>query len=182
MPNDNSNHLMRAAEYWREGHPLEAGKLIFERLPADVRPKWASRILKLVLERSGVRSSLIEQVLHTADHTTEWKNARHVFSTVRKSTLELDKIRQHGLTKEQELLGWLLAMAELVAKVTYNATDPSDEFDEDSGWWIASCLKGFLDSLNDDEFSNVAWSALWSGAARDKGDCDGRLRRWGVVE
>ena len=65
-----------------------------------------------------------------------------------------------ALTKEQELLGWLLALAELVAKVTYNATDPQDEFDEDSGWWIAPCLKGFLDSLNDNEFSNVAWSAL----------------------
>jgi hypothetical protein len=103
-------------------------------------------------------------VLYIADHTKEWRNAHDAFSTVRKSTLKLDRIRERGLTKEQELLGWLLALAELVAKVTYNATDPLDEFDEDSGWWIAPCLKGFLDSLNDDEFSNAAWSALCSGA------------------
>ena len=81
---------------------------------------------------------------------------------MRKSTLELDRIRERGLTKDQELLGWLLALAELVAKVTYSATDPPDEFDEDSGWWIAPCLKGFLDSLNDSEFSNAAWAALCS--------------------
>lgn len=164
MPNDTNDHLGRAAEYWRTGQPLEAGKLIFENLPAEVRPKWASRILKLVLERSGVRSSPIEQVLYIADHPAEWKNAHYAFSTVRKSTLKLDRIRARALTKEQELLGWLLALAELVAKVTYTATDPQDEFDEDSGWWIAPCLKGFLDSLNDNEFSNVAWSALCSEA------------------
>jgi len=164
MSNDNSNHLARAVQYWRGGQPLEAGKLIFENLPEDIRPKWASRILKLVVERSGVHSSPIEQVLYIADHTTEWRNAHRAFSTVRKSTLELDSIRERGLTKEQELLGWLLALAELVAKVTYNATDPPDEFDEDSGWWIAPCLKGFLDLLSDDEFSNAAWLALCSEA------------------
>jgi hypothetical protein len=30
-----------------------------------------------------------------------------------------------------------LVLAELVAKVTYNETNPDDEFDEDSGWWVA---------------------------------------------
>ena len=54
----------------------------------------------------------------------------------------------------------LLSLAELVAKVTYNAVDPPDEFDEDSGWWIAASLRGFVDLWMDDEFSKVAWSAL----------------------
>ena len=160
MPNETDSHLTQANEYWRGGHPLEAGKLIYENLPADIRPKWASRILKLVLLRSGIRSSPIEQVLDIADHTAKWGNANRAFFTVRKSTLKLDSIRDRGLTKKQELLGWGLALAELVAKVTYNATNPPDEFDEDSGWWIAPCLKGFLDLLNDDDFSNAAWSAL----------------------
>jgi hypothetical protein len=42
------------------------------------------------------------------------------------------------LTKDQETLASLLLLAEMVAKVTYNATDPPDEFDENSGWWIAA--------------------------------------------
>jgi hypothetical protein len=54
----------------------------------------------------------------------------------------------------------LLALTELVAKVTYNATDPTDEFDEDSGSWIAVCLKELLDSLKDDALSKSMWSAL----------------------
>ena len=160
MPIEDNNHLERAAEYWRGRQPLEAGKLLFENLPANVRPKWASRILKLVLGRSGIRLPAVERVLYIADHTTEWKNAHRAFSKVRKSTLGLDRLRARGLTKKQELLGWLLALAELVAKVTYNATNPSDGFDEDSGWWIAPCVKDFLESLNDNEFSKVAWSAL----------------------
>jgi hypothetical protein len=51
-------------------------------------------------------------------------------------------------------------LAELVAKVTYNATDPPDRFDEDSGWWIAACLRDLVDRLGDEEFSEAAWSAL----------------------
>lgn len=57
----------------------------------------------------------------------------------------------------------LLPLGELVAKVTYNATNPMDEFDEDSGWWIAPCLQDILSRLNDDAFSNEAWAAFFSG-------------------
>jgi hypothetical protein len=74
--------------------------------------------------------------------------------------LELETTQ--GLAKEQESLYDLLSLAELVAKVTYNAADPPDKFDEDSGWWIASCLRGFVDWWKDDEFSKAAWSALCS--------------------
>jgi hypothetical protein len=164
MPNHDNNHLERAAEYWRGGQAIQAGKLIFENIPAETRPKWASRLLRLVLGRSGIQSSIFEQVLHTADDQAMWRNGHRVFSAVRASTLELDELeRTHGLTKEQKLLGDLLSLAELVAKVTYNATDPPDEFDEDTGWWIAVCLRGFVDNVwTDDEFSKAAWSTLCS--------------------
>jgi hypothetical protein len=55
----------------------------------------------------------------------------------------------------------LLSLAELVAKVTYNAAEPPDPFDEDSGWWIAASIRGFVDHRwKDQEFSEAAWSAL----------------------
>ena len=54
----------------------------------------------------------------------------------------------------------LFALAELVAKVTYNAAEPPDEFDQDSGWWIASELRYFVDLWNDKSFSESAWLAL----------------------
>ena len=50
-------------------------------------------------------------------------------------------------------------------KVTYNATNPNDEFDEDSGWWIVACLRGFVDARwKDEEFATAAWTAAcWRG-------------------
>ncbi len=63
-------------------------------------------------------------------------------------------------TPQQDLLLNHLLLAELVAKVTYNSTNPPDEFDEDSGWWIAPCLKDILDAVNDENFSLTVWSAL----------------------
>lgn len=162
MPNEDSDDLERAAEYWQAGQPLEAGRLIFENLPSALRPKWASRILKLVLARSGVTFPAIEQILYIADHADEWDSAHRAFSTLRRFALELDRIRECGFwTDEHDLLSALLSLAELVAKVTYNATDPRDEFDEDSGWWIAACLRGFIDTgWNDDQFLRDAWAAL----------------------
>jgi hypothetical protein len=135
--------------------------MIFENLPPDLRPKWAADILRLVLERSGVERAHFDQILEITDHQTQWGNGHREFSTLRDSVLELlELLRMRGLSKEQKILYGVLSLAELVAKVTYNATDPPDPFDEDSGWWIAVSLKGFVDLWKDDEFSKAAWSSL----------------------
>jgi hypothetical protein len=75
--------------------------------------------------------------------------------------LKLEELRRKGeLTKDQEVFAELLSLAELVAKVTYNATIPPDPFDEDSGWWIAPTLRVFVEIWPDAKFSQEAWSAL----------------------
>jgi len=157
-----SNHddLTEAAKHWNEGNTLEAGKIIFENLPNDKRPVWAAQILKFAVDNSGTRNKEIDRVLDIAATPKEWKSAKNAFSKIRDLTLDIDKKRNRGLRKEQEVLGWVLALAELVAKVTYNATDPIDEFDEDSGWWVAQILKGFLDLEKDDGLSKAAWLVL----------------------
>jgi len=58
-----------------------------------------------------------------------------------------------------------VALAELVAKVTYNATSPDDDFDEDSGWWIGRLLKDVLEAAGDADFATTAWSLLAEGGA-----------------
>jgi hypothetical protein len=161
MSHQENSHLERAAEYWNGGQPFEAGKVIFEKMPNEFRPRWASGILRLLLARSGIQSSLFEQVLRTADQQRLWGNGHRAFSNLRKATLELLELqKRQRLTKEQELLAALLSLAEQVAKVTYNAARPHDEFDEDSGWWLAAGLKGFVDLWHYEEFSKAAWSAL----------------------
>jgi len=158
MLNQDFEHLERAGEYWRGGQPLEAGRLIFENLPAQVRPRWASKILRLAVGRSGSSVPPIDHLLEIADRPTEWGNAHRVFSLLRKSTLDLERLQNR--TPEQEIVIHNLYLAENVAKVIYNSTDPPDEFDEDSGWWVVACLRGIVDWWNDEEFSEEAWSAL----------------------
>jgi hypothetical protein len=164
MPEKDESYLRQAAEHWTKGESLEAGKLLYENLPPKARPRWAARILKLVLDRSGIQSSLFNQVLTVADHENMWKSGHQVFDTLRDTTLRLGELRRGtGLTKEEELLASVVLLAELVAKVIYNATNPPDEFDEDSGWWIAAYLRGFVDHRwSDDHFATAAWSALCS--------------------
>jgi len=162
MPSYEDIALDQALECWRAGQALEAGRLIFESLPNDIPPKWAAGVLRLVLERSGVRLSLFEDVLFIADHPPQWRHAHRTFSNVRDSLLTLDKKRNRGLTSEEQLISSLLSLSELVAKVTYNATDPLDRFDDDSGWWIAASLKGFVDRWRDPYFSESAWTVLSS--------------------
>jgi hypothetical protein len=157
-----SSFLKHAVECWDKGQAVEAGKLIYENLPPKSRPRWGARILKLVLDRSGVQSPLFDDVLTTAEHEDMWTDGHRLFSRLRESTLRLDELRKgRGLSEDEELLGSILSLAELVSKVTYNATNPPDEFDEDSGWWIAACLRAFVDhGWKDAEFSKAARLAL----------------------
>ena len=161
MDND---HFRRAAEFWANGKPLDAGRIIYENIPGELRPRWAARILKLVLDKSGLRSSLFDQVLKTVETKEMWGEGHHIFESFRQSTLKLDDLRRHrDLSNDEDLLASILALGELVCKVIYNATTPHDEFDEDSGWWIAACLRAFVDNeWNEERFSRDAWVALSS--------------------
>jgi len=164
MTNDNASICEQAREYWEGGQPLIAGRLIYERISPENRPHWASSILRLLLIKSGIQLPILNQLLRTAERQEMWREGHRLFSDVRASVLQLDQLeRTQGLTKEQALLSSILSVAELVAKVTYNASNPQDPFDADSGPWIAACLRGFVDNRwNDDEFRNAAWSALCS--------------------
>lgn len=150
--------LSKARALWRNGQALEAGKLIFDSLPVETRPQWAARVLRLVVDRTEVKSQAIEHVIRIANTPSDWGKAHDAFSTLRKATLELEELKARS--PEQALLLSQLLLAELAAKVTYNSTSPSDEFDEDSGWWLAPCLKEILDLVSDEKFSMTAWATL----------------------
>jgi hypothetical protein len=150
--------MKQAAGYWREGKALDAGRLIFENLPSDIRPKWAGKILASVVTRSGVTLPEIERIIHLTDSPEQWPQGHDAFSAVRKRTIELEQLKER--TPEEALLLSHLLLAELVAKVIYNATNPPDEFDDDSGWWVVVTLKEILDLLADHSFSRSMWSQI----------------------
>jgi hypothetical protein len=153
-----SDILTKARSRWTEGQTLEAGKLIFDSLPSEVRTQWANNILRLVVERTGIKSDVIERVISIANRPEDWGKAHDAFSAVRAKVSKLEG--PAALNPQQQLLLRHLLLAELVAKVTYNATNPPDEFDEDSGWWIAPCLKGILDLVDDTASSEAMWAML----------------------
>jgi hypothetical protein len=159
-----SDIVTKARSRWIEGQSLEAGKLIFESIPGEIRSHWADHILRAVVERTGIKSAVIERVSSIANRPDSWGKAHDAFSAVRREVLRMEG--QAALNPQQTLLLGHLLLAELVAKITYNATNPPDEFDEDSGWWIAPCLKNILDLVADKAFSEAMWSVLCLDSTR----------------
>lgn len=158
MPQDSPNYLVRANEYWQSGRSTEAGRLIFENLSPQVRPKWASRILALMTERTGIKSPPIERVLQIAGDPGKWGTAHDASSVARRAAIELVKLRSR--TADQDLLLGLTSLAGLVARVIYNSTGSPDPFDDDTGWSLVESVRRVLDLLKDDQFSDSIWFAL----------------------
>ena len=158
MPYDADTAVAKATAHWQAGRYLEAGELLFETLPLEVRPKWAARVLRAAVDKSGIEFAPIENVLRIANHPEQWGEAHNAFTVLRESTFELGKNKFR--TKEQELFLCLLYLAENVAKVIYNTSGLPWAFDEDSGWWVAQALRDVLDEVGDPEFSQSAWLLL----------------------
>ena len=96
MSKHETSHLQQADESWAKGQALEAGKLIFENLPPESRPRWASGILRVVLNKSGLRSSLFDQVLAAADCQGKWKTGHCVFDNLRRFDVEIGRQKKRA--------------------------------------------------------------------------------------
>jgi len=98
----------------------------------------------------------VDALLRIAANPSKWQRGHTAFRAVRAQTL-----RKPGSDRECVLL-----LAELVAKVTYNASDPApdDPFDEDSGWWIPALLRDLMKHIQDPDFDAKAWDLLSSGS------------------
>jgi hypothetical protein len=58
----------------------------------------------------------------------------------------------------------VLILAENVAKVAYNATQPIGPFDADTGWWLVPNLVSICTHVNDPALTARAWSLLSDGS------------------
>jgi hypothetical protein len=93
----------------------------------------------------------IERLLVLAGKRYLWWDAKDQFYTLRALTLS------PHLTRLQEAL---LMLAENVAKVTYNATNPPGPFDADTGWWIGANVRDIATEIGDPVFTEAAWKTL----------------------
>ncbi|SDZ81427.1 hypothetical protein SAMN05192529_10288 [Arachidicoccus rhizosphaerae] len=128
---------------------IKIGQQIFENLPHDIKPGWAGLILSCFNHYiKDIPASILElyQIIENKDR---WKEAHVQFT----------RIRVYGLDNKNYKPENYLRLAELVAKVTYNASGQVDPFDYDSGHYIASlALKAteyFDDSRLEEEVESV---------------------------
>jgi hypothetical protein len=148
----------QASEFWRLGNALEAGKLICQDIPPSAQPKWATDVLAAVVQRTGLTTREIERALEIGRQRSEWPLAKRAFSDTRRAVHELTD--RGSLTRDESVLLEELILAEVVAKVAYNATNPDDEFDDDSGWIIAMPLKDLSDLIGDESFRAAIWDTV----------------------
>lgn len=158
MQHMNTAYAEVALQHWQEHRLLEAGRVICENIPSERHVRWAANILQRIIDRTAITSPPIARILQIASSPAEWKEAHDAFSEARRSSLHLADTRPQS--PQQALLVRELHVAELVAKVIYNAANPPDPFDHDSAWWIVPTLKDVLEAVEDDSFSQAMWSAL----------------------
>lgn len=151
-------YIDEAEKYWQAGRGVDAGRLLFEQVPVATRPQWAVGILDFVVNLSGVHHLAISRVQQIGGDRAQWGAAHGAFSQLRKLLISSEGVSD--LSNKQELLLSVTSLAENVAKVIYNATDPEDEFDEDSGWWIVECLLHCAVHIERADFKNLAWAFL----------------------
>ncbi|MDO8526735.1 MAG: hypothetical protein Q7T03_03495 [Deltaproteobacteria bacterium] len=157
--NSNKDKLEEALKNWKIGHGLVSGRLVFESIPPEDRPSWAVNVLEFATSFGSVTPE-IKTVLEVANNPSKWKDAHHVFSLIRRITLQEENSKEECKKIQLEIL----YLAENVIKVIYNATNPSDPFDDDSGWWIGSCLRSLVDLINDQNVAEKAWLIFSKGA------------------
>jgi hypothetical protein len=119
---------------------IEVGRELFEAIPNDVIPGWAGLVLSRFDKYVLNVPSQIKALYEIIDDQNRWKEAHEQFTEIRKFLLANEKFSP----------AHYLHLAELVAKVTYNATGLPAPFDSDSGWYIASFASQAAQQLEED--------------------------------
>jgi hypothetical protein len=151
-----ASSIRAARALWDAGKSLEAGRVLFEAMPAEERPSWAGTILQFCCDHAPTVPAEVAAVLELTRKRSEWHRGHKVFDALRRLTLRIERNEVPADT----MLRGIVGVAENVAKVTYNATSPADPFDADSGWWIVSNVYWILQRIADKAFSDGAWGVL----------------------
>lgn len=138
---------------WCRGDTLRVSNAILANLRPDDLPIWSAGLLNIIVLSASLDDQIFSQTVIIARTPDRWCEGHQQFSCIRRKVLSLYDAIRSAPTANQELELASLALAELIAKVTYNATSPADPFDEDSFESILSSVKAFDDYLADDNLS-----------------------------
>lgn len=130
---------------------IETGQEIFEDLPNDIRPAWAGFILSRFDYYLKNIPSCVLDLYQIINHEERWKEAHEQFS----------KIREFALANKNYKPDIYLSLAELVAKVTYNASYGPAPFDYDSGHYIPAFALNVSEYFKDERLEEEVKSAIF---------------------
>lgn len=146
---------------YRRGESASVGRQIFEALPVAARVPWAGRVLRACA--GAIHEPVppeVDEVLALTASPSRWRDGHTAFGGVRLRTLDAAR----GTLSPQ--LAALLHVAELVAKVTYNASGEPAPFDADSGWRLGPAAMALSDCLAEPDCEVAIWTALTVAPAR----------------
>lgn len=130
---------------------IKIGQQIFENLSNDIKPGWAGLILSRFDHFVKDIPTSILDLYPIIDDKDRWKEAHEQFAKIRVFKLE---------NKNYEPENYL-RLAELVAKVTYNASGHPAPFDNNSGHYIASLALKATEHFDDNRLEEeVKYSIL----------------------
>jgi len=147
--------IATANAFWHEDQPVNAGMLIFERIPLDLRPQWAAAILEMAYLYIEPLPE-IDRVFNFVRQPEAWplekgREAHGVFDAVRHFC------KARGFPSD--LLESVCGLAENVAGITFTSRQFAAPFDHNRGWWIAQNIKTINSHLPPTKFLEVAWQA-----------------------
>jgi hypothetical protein len=129
---------------------IKIGQQIFENLPNDIKPNWAGLILSRFDNYIKDIPTSILDLYPIIDNKDRWKEAHEQFT----------KIRVFGLENKNYKPENYLRLAELVAKITYNASGQPAPFDSDSGHYIPSFALKATENFDDNRLEEEVKSAI----------------------
>lgn len=129
---------------------IKIGQQIFENLPNDIKPNWAGLILSRFDNYIKDIPNSILDLYPIIDNKDRWKEAHEQFT----------KIRVFGLENKNYKPENYLRLAELVAKITYNASGQPAPFDSDSGHYIPSIALKTTENFDDNRLEEEVKSAI----------------------
>jgi hypothetical protein len=129
---------------------IEIGQQVFENLPNDIKPGWAGLILSRFDNYIKNIPVTIKELYPIIDNKDRWQEAHGQFNKIRRFLLD---------NKNYQPETYLL-LAELVAKVTYNASGELAPFDNDSGHYIPSLALKATEHFDDNRLEEEVTSAI----------------------
>ena len=146
---------MTAISYqdWKNGDAIAIGRALMDGLPPVQQVARAATVLNACRPHwTPIRE--IERVAAIAIEPTRWGEGHDAFDDVRRLTLKEER------APTSAVLRTLLDVAEIVAKIIYNASGRPAPFDPDSPWRLASKARNFAAALNDERATRNVWDAL----------------------